>query len=718
MKKASESPHGQGSPDETFVTLREGENYWREDSAERGAFIVDGQSYFRSVRQAMLQAERYVCILAWDLKGGIELLRGELAEDGFPTKLNDFIYSLLDQKPGLEIHILLWDYSLVYLGERDWLPFTRFRQEPHPRLHLVTDSEINIGASHHQKVVVVDGGFALCGGLDLSAWRWDTKAHAPRDERRVTADGEHFQPYHDIHMAVTGAAARALDELCRKRWERATKETAPWGEAALVNKVWPSCLALDFENTKAVFALTYSEYKEYPAITQIEELHLDVLAAAEHYIYIENQYLSSYPIANALIQRLGEPDGPEITIILTQKTGGLFEEGTLGLIRDRLLEKLVAADVHGRLGAFYPHVADNSGNESQVYVHAKALICDDRVVMVGSANLSNRSMKVDSEVMLALGLDEATPMAPGLLRRLLAVHLAKSEDEIQSSLEATESINKTIRQLREGNLHKLRDLDCKRLGLVWRKLADSKLLDPDEPVSLGYWWRKSVSSEGESSPSSHWIRYAKIAVGIVVVLLIGYGLNEAWGDLIDKDSVETFFQKLDQSPWEFPLFLGSFIVAGLTGISINVLLVAATLVIGPWMGFVYGFSGSLLSALAGFGLGQSVGQPTLERFFQSYIRQLKRKIRDRGVISIALLRLLPIAPFVVVNLAAGISGMKLRTFVAGSCLGMLPGMLGVVFVTHQARNAYTDPSWQTALYLVLGVVALSCLYFGVRKYFK
>lgn len=701
-----------------FITLREGENYWRQADSDRGAFIVDGEQYFRAFREALLQAERYVCLLAWDFKGEIELVRDDSCDDGMPTTLVDFLYALLEKKPELEIYILLWDYSMVYLAERDWLPFSRFRQEPHPRLHLETDAEINVGASHHQKIAVVDGGFAFCGGLDLSTWRWDTEAHLPEDKRRVTPEGEPYQPYHDIHTAVTGPAAHTLDSLCRERWKRACKEDAPWTSIRKENTIWPACIETNFEQAKAAFALTYSEYKDYPAVTQIEQLHLEMIAAAERYIYLENQYLSSHTITDALIERLREADGPEIILILTQDTGGWLEEGTLGLLRCRLLEKLVQADRHKRFGAYFPHVSDTDGNESQVYVHAKAMICDDRAVMVGSANLSNRSMKVDSEVMMALGLDQDADAAPQLLRRLLGIHLGQSPKAIDQHLAKTNSINQSIRELRADSHHQLRDLAIGCAGPIRRKLADTQLLDPDDPIDLGYWLRKAMRTDNKSKSPHNWARYAKIAAAVVFVFLIGLGLKEAWGSVIDKDSVETFFQSLNQSPWMLPLLLGVFFLTGLTGISINLLLVTATLVIGPWAAFGCGFVGSLLSSIAAFYLGKVGGQPIVEKLFQDRLDQLSRKIQDRGILSVALLRLVPIAPFVVVNLVAGMSKMKLRTFIAGSCLGMLPGMLGVVFVTHQAKSAYTDASWQTWLYLGLSIAALIGLSFGVKKFAK
>ncbi|CAA6676423.1 MULTISPECIES: VTT domain-containing protein [unclassified Lentimonas] len=717
MSESAKDPHT-NCLGKDFVELKPDQNYWQKAQTDKGAFIVDGASYYKAFREAIMQAERTVCILAWDLMGDVELIRDASHDDSLPTSLVDFIYEVVEQKPELEVYILLWDYSMVYLVERDWIPFTRFRQEPHPRIKLETDAAINIGASHHQKVVVIDGDFAFCGGMDISAWRWDTAAHLPEDTRRVTAKGESYQPYHDIHAAISGPAANKLDDLCRERWQRATQQAAPWPKVEQSSKVWPESLEPDFDQANTVFALTYSGYKDYPEVTQIEQLHLDMIASAERYIYIENQYLSSHAITDALIKRLKQDDGPEVTILLTQDTGGWLEEGTLGLLRCRLLEKLVAADTHKRFGAYYPHVRDADGNESQIYVHAKALICDDRVVMIGSANLSNRSMKVDSEIMMALGLGQASNAAPELLRRLLAMHLATDADEVDRVLENKGSINQTIEALNEGSMHQLRKLSIGCSGPFTRKLADTQLLDPDDPIDPGYWVNKAMTASDTDSDHSTLKRRIMIGCAVVAVFLVGLGLKEAWGSVIDKDSVETFFETLNQSAWTLPLLFIIFFLAGLAAISINLLLVSATLVIGPWAALGCGFIGSILSAIAAFYIGARAGQPVLEKLFADRLQKLSKQIQNRGIFSVALLRVVPIAPFVVINLVAGISKMKLRTFVAGSCLGMLPGMAGVVFVTHQAKGAYTDPSWQTWLYLVLGIAALIGLSIAAKKWFK
>jgi len=682
------------------------ENCWRQSHATRGAFIIEAADYYRFFRKAVLNAQKQVQMLAWDLMEDVRLIRDEAAEDGYPAELADFLYKVVEEKPDLEIRILLWDYSMLYVAEREWLPLSRWRKQPHPRIIVKEDSKISMGASHHQKLVVVDGDFAFCGGLDFSAWRWDTQEHLLHDPRRTDPKNEPYQPYHDVQMAISGDVALELGELFRMRWERATGEALAASECRRAEAVWPEELDVDFEDVPVGIALTFSEYKTYQAARHIEQVYLDFIGSAERYIYIENQFLSTHHLTQALINRLKEADGPEVVIILTKDTGGWIEEGTLGLLRDRLVEMLYEADEHARVRVYYPRVQNEDGESGQVYVHAKLMICDDRRVVVGSANLSNRSMKVDSEVDLVIAQQEIYQPVRQFLRRLLAVHFQASVEAVDAELDAAGSIHAAIESLRKDRLHTLEAINYKSSGLIRRKLADSQWLDPDEPIDPGHWLRKVFAGKrGKPSQVLNWGTYVKFGTWILGGVLLVYLLNQAWLAVIDPDQVSEYLKVLRGSAIMLPILFGIFVLAGVLAVPINVLLVAATITIGPWAAFGCGFLGSLLSAFIAFAFGQYGGQPIVEKLFDHKIDELSEQIGRRGILSVALIRVLPIAPFVVINLVAGISKLSFRTFAIGSILGMLPGMLGVVLVTHQARNTFINPTWETAAWL-FGVVLL------------
>ena len=100
------------------------------------------------------------------------------------------------------------------------LPALKLRMQAPPRFHFRLDGMHPKGASHHQKMVVVDDAVAFVGGIDLSRWRWDTPSHQPDDPRRIDPDGRPYPPFHDMMMMVEGEVAERLGELARERWRR------------------------------------------------------------------------------------------------------------------------------------------------------------------------------------------------------------------------------------------------------------------------------------------------------------------------------------------------------------------------------------------------------------------------------------------------------------------------------------------------------------------
>jgi phosphatidylserine/phosphatidylglycerophosphate/cardiolipin synthase-like enzyme len=177
-------------------------------------------------------------------------------------------------------------------------------------------------------------------------------------------------------------------------------------------------------NVDVAIARTAPAYQGRREIREVEALYLDSIRRAQRWVYIENQYLTSAAVGAALIERLREPDGPEIVVVNPGKCAGWLEETTMGVLRARLLRDIRAADVHGRFHIYAPTVPDIG--ESRLNVHAKLMIADGRFLRIGSANLNNRSMGLDSECDLAIE-DQAiadrarSPVAAGAAaRRALA----------------------------------------------------------------------------------------------------------------------------------------------------------------------------------------------------------------------------------------------------------------------------------------------------------
>jgi phospholipase D1/2 len=425
--------------------LEQGITCWRVTRAERAALLIDGAAYFAALRQALVLAEHTVYVVGWDIRSDLRL---DPLDDHPP--LRSFLKKLLQRRRQLRIRILVWDWPFVFSLEREPLPQLQFGFARSRRLHLVLDGDHPATACHHEKIVVIDGRLAFCGGIDLSAGRWDRPEHRPQEPARGRIAGVIRPPFHDVMLMVEGEPARALDELVRVRWQRATGEqlAAP----PLRSSCWPEGVTAAFEGSLVAIARTRPVWRGQAAAREIEALYLRAIASARSCIYVENQYLTVLALADALAARLRERDGPEVLIIGPKVCEGLIETTVMDRGRALFLDRVRAADRFGRLRVLHPVNADRGMAPVAINVHAKLLIVDDCLLVVGSANLSNRSMHFDTECNLALEAQGEGERAAVLRARdtLLGEHLGCDPATVAARIRDLGSIVAAIEALNRG----------------------------------------------------------------------------------------------------------------------------------------------------------------------------------------------------------------------------------------------------------------------------
>ena len=402
------SPPGLGEVQQPSL-LRPGETCWRVEQGGSAAFLLDSAAYFAAAGEAMLEARRSILLLGWDFDPRTRLRPD--AEDsgpapGLPDEIGPFLKALVARRPELDVRVLIWDMPMLIAGSRDLSP----KKEP----EWFRDSGVRFrlaraptGACHHQKLLVVDGTVAFCGGGDFAANRWDTPRHPDHDPRRRQPSGEEHEPRHEVMMLVDGPPAAALDALARERWRgaegRHPEPEPPPSPARTAGIPWPQGVRADLAEAPRIgIVRTKPEWEHGPPTREGEALHLAAIAAARRFIYMENQYFASDRIASALARRLAEPDGPEILLVLSEHSPAVFDRMAMDAPRDALLARLRASDRHGRFNAYAPRTAGGR----TVIVHSKVAVFDDALLRVGSANLNNRSSGYDTECCLAL---EAPP---------------------------------------------------------------------------------------------------------------------------------------------------------------------------------------------------------------------------------------------------------------------------------------------------------------------
>jgi phospholipase D1/2 len=460
--------------------LRQGHNIWRSTRANRAAVIVDAANYYRAALGAMVEARSQIILIGWDIDTRVQL-DNEPHPSGAPLALGALLSWLSKRRPDLQIYILAWDEGMIKVPGRGTTMFRMFEWWLDRKVTIEWDSTHPLNASHHQKILIVDDAMAFCGGIDITADRWDTRHH--RDEeplRKRPFTRRAYEPWHDATMAVDGKAAAALGQLARKRWKIATGKQLPAPKEA--GDPWPRGLEVMFKDPEIAIARTRGKDGEISEVREIEALFVDLIGAARRFVYIETQYFASRVVAEAISRRLDEPDGPEFVIVNPKTAEGWLDESVMGPARYQLLQALKERDRHGRFRIYTP-VTEGGAD---IYVHAKIMIVDDAFLRVGSANLNNRSMGLDSEcdVLIDGRKDEAVRRRiEGVRSDLLAEHLGVDQAEIARTCEETGSLIATIEKLRtEGRT--LAPFDPPKPGKLKMAIAQSELLDPEAAEEL------------------------------------------------------------------------------------------------------------------------------------------------------------------------------------------------------------------------------------------
>ena len=453
--------------------VAQGRNVWRIARAEKAAVIVDACDYYHIIAAAMTAAQKRIFIVGWDFDTRIAL---DPDEQGKGETLGHFFLRLARDKPKRQIHVLKWNFGALkqFFHARSVLWLWRWKRTE--AIDYRFDASHPVGCSHHQKIVVIDNHLAACGGIDISVDRWDTPAHVDHDPRRVNPNGKPYRPWHDATMLMQGAVAGVLSELGRERWKVATRAELEPIEPC--RQPWPERQSVMFADVDVGIARTRAAYEDVPQVREIEALALDMIAAAKRFLYIENQYLTSATIGAAIARRMAEPDPPEFVLVMPRHADGWLEQKAMDAGRLRLMRAIGKVDAHNRFRVYVPVTAGGS----DIYVHAKVWILDDRLLRVGSANLNNRSQGLDSEcdviIDAALSANRGSEAAMTALRhRLIAEHLDCTPEAVAVEEGKCESMIGAIEALR-GAGKTLELLAMEEMGDVEDFIADHEILDP------------------------------------------------------------------------------------------------------------------------------------------------------------------------------------------------------------------------------------------------
>jgi phosphatidylserine/phosphatidylglycerophosphate/cardiolipin synthase-like enzyme len=351
--------------------------------------LIDGEKFFGELQQTLSQAKDYVFIAGWSLTPNIPLQRDN------PTQLltSRLLVLLNEVAQQVPVRIVLWN-GAPFLFKPDTHQTSQvarlIENQAQGDLKCYLDSSAPLSHCHHQKAIVVDGQVAFVGGMDLTTMhgdRYDTQEHSLRAGLN----------WHDVQLKIEGEAVADVEENFRQRWHCVVKkeedQVLPRREP-LFEQNWHTPVQILRTIPRHIYHFApQGEFGIYHA-------YINLIDQAKRFIYIENQYLWSPHILDALTAALKKPrvEPFRIVIVLPAKA----EDGKLD--NDQHVQKLRELDQGRGLISVYS-LYTSGPNQGQypftyraIYVHAKVVIVDDEWFMVGSANLNNRGLITDSEI--------------------------------------------------------------------------------------------------------------------------------------------------------------------------------------------------------------------------------------------------------------------------------------------------------------------------------
>ena len=690
--------------------IQPGRNCWRAERARALYCIQDAADYFRLVRRALLDARHTIFIVGWDIASTIDLDPGGDATEA-PTRLDALIAFVTRRRPDLHCYLLIWDYGSVYTLEREPLTRWRLRWRAPRRVRFAFDDHHPVGASHHQKIVVVDDQLAFCGSIDLTGHRWDTRAHRLEEPARKTLFGLAYDPYHEVQLMVSGPVATSLGVLARDRWRALGYQHLP-APGTSGSDFWPSEVAPDLTDVDVAIARTVPPSERQPAINECEALFRDSIALATRTIYIENQYFTDDRLAGALAARLREPDGPEVVVVAPKECHGWLERQSMGAFRDAAFAQLTAADRYGRLRIVYP-IASRT-HDVPTFIHSKVMIVDDELVRVGSANFARRSMGMDTECDLAVEAAGDGRVRAGIRRlrdRLLAEHFGMDVETMSSSLDRAGSLRALIdaRQTAERTLTLIEPVTDQA---VTPSPVLRATLDPVEPIGFGAAVEQllpAVDVTGGGSPLRIWILPA-IAILAAAASLPAIGARPEFHTVRDTMAGTS---SLPSALW---IGTSAFLIAGLLLVPLELLTIAAATAFGAPRGAMVAAVGSLALAVVGYVAGRAIGAAGVARWISRRSYRSARQLGAHGVIGVIVLRLSSVASSGAIHLVCGAGRVPFVRFLAGTALGAAPAIVALSVFGGLLRDTLLRPSLSTSLATV-GMAVLFLILASVLRTF-
>ena len=370
--------------------------------------LIDGQAYMKHLNDNIVKmgSSDYFHMCGWQVTSGQKLLGVTSNGPSFLDQIKNLI------ELGTTVRALLWMWNVpdnpVFVTGINTLNLPNGKAILDERLLKLSLTNPTV-SSHHQKAVVLssDGEhWAYVGGIDIAFDRWDTTEHnnPPGRKRHL------FDAWHDVHCVIRGPAVLDIWNNFKDRWNDPNKPNMVQTTPDPIPVSTSPQITFNSGNHHVQVLRTLCCKNVYPfnpgGEQSVRLAYEKAIDAAQHYIYIEDQYLWPCTITERL--RNAADRGVKIILVLAHEFDVSFLKPWHNQMRYESLETIGNTRSEN---VFAYHLRQSQPPFSDIYVHSKVMIIDDRYAAIGSANINNRSTTNDSELHVAI-IDSNTIQSP------------------------------------------------------------------------------------------------------------------------------------------------------------------------------------------------------------------------------------------------------------------------------------------------------------------
>jgi uncharacterized membrane protein YdjX (TVP38/TMEM64 family) len=290
-----------------------------------------------------------------------------------------------------------------------------------------------------------------------------------------------------------------------------------------------------------------------------------------------------------------------------------------------------------------------------------------------------------------------------------------SPDDVAQALEREGSLIKAIGKLSHGERTPA-ELDGSVPESVNKLVPEGALIDPGCAIDSEEYANRFVHEEQRKPASRHILH-------VILLLVVLLGLAAAWrwtplSSWLSPEKLVASLGTLQQSASAPVIAIGAYLLGALIVFPVTPLILATGLMFGPVLGFVYALTGIVLGAAATYGIGFALGRDTVRRIAGERLNRISKALGKRGILTILTVRMLPVAPYSVVNIVAGATHIKFRDYMLGTVIGMMPGVITLVVFVDRIWSVLRNPSLTQIALAAVVVLVLVGAGFLLRRWLR